>query len=161
MNDSEIGEKGSIKGAATLFLVTLVIPVMIIYALDHTEIFPRFEEEQTPTIGAVRTFCGPTVHIDKVDPGPVNINKTSYYVLDPNGTVIEELGYSFIDIRNVGLTNETNITYYDNDDDWKLSAGDVIDFCPRRDGGLVYDDCALVIVYEPTGKKMNGAGTKL
>jgi len=144
-----------------IFLV-FAITIVLVAVLFSGPPFWEESEEITPTIGSVATFGNYSINVDKIDPGPVLLNDSSCYVLDPNGAKIEGLEFMLPEIRNLGVwSNGTNISYLDNDDDWNISAGDSVHIRDVDDDGLAYDGCRFVFIYEPTGKKMNGAGNKL
>jgi len=62
----------------------------------------------------------------------------------------------------VDLSNESvNITFEDNDRDWKVSAGDQFIIKHHDHGGEAVEGYALLLKFDKTRDKMNGGGTLL
>jgi len=119
---------------------------------------------QTPTVVAVyQPYDGNfSVHIEKVDPAPVNIIHVNYILLDDRGTAVPGEQGSLRDIYDLDIENEnTNITFQDRDRDGKISAGDMFIIKSKENGGQATAGYSLLLRYDRTGESMNGGGTRL
>jgi len=119
------------------------------------------EHEMTPTVGAVPTL-GDTIHVEKVDPGPVSIRDVRYILLNETFEPVSGIQGDLVDLLNADLEqNSTFFSYRDNDRDENISVGDFIIIKRMSHEGTSVWDCTFLLIYIPTGEKMNGGGTRL
>jgi len=119
-------------------------------------------DEQTPTVGLVYQPHNQNMsfHVDKVDPDAVDILDVSYILLDDRGTAFPGIRGNLVDILNLDPDHPaTNVTFYDNDGDEKLSTGDHFWVKHADFGGEAEAGYTLLLKYELTGDKMNARGT--
>ena len=122
-------------------------------------------DKQTPTVGAVYQPFGENnsaVHIEKVDPDAVSVISVNYILLDERGTAVPGVQGSVKDIYWKDTDFEqSNVSFYDNDLDGKISAGDVFIIVSKENGGQAEPGYSLLLKFDVTGDKMNGGGTRL
>ncbi len=124
--------------------------------------FSSTRRNNTPSVGATyqpydRNF---SVRIEKIDPDATNNSNVRYYLLDRWGNKYHRYQGELTNINQLDFQDpETNITFQDNDQDGKLSSGDIF-FIKHVDyGGHAVEGYALLLEFKPTGESMNGAGT--
>lgn len=120
-------------------------------------------DKQTPTIGAIYQPFGNNdfaVHVEKVDPQAVSVISVNYILLDDSGRAVPGVQGSVKDIYGLNFDDDyTNVSFQDNDRDGKISAGDVFLVKNAINGGQASSGFSLLLKFDVTGDKMNGAGT--
>jgi flagellin-like protein len=155
------------SGVSPVIAIILMIAITIVLtAVLNTWTCGGFRRSdvQTPTVGALYQpdDVNFTIHIEKIDPDPTHVWNVNYILLDERGTAIPGVQGSMKDILNLDPDHEyTNITFYDNDGDEMLSAGDVFWIKNADFGGQARVGYSLLLKFEITGDKMNGRGTIL
>ncbi len=93
---------------------------------------------------------------------PPSIMDVNYILLDDRMTAVPGVQGNLTDILNLDPNhNSTNITFYDNDHDENLTAGDTFWIKNAVHGGEAHWGYAFLLKFKVTGDKMNGGGTKL
>jgi len=86
----------------------------------------------------------------------------NYILLDEASTAVPGVQGSLVDILNLDPDHEaTNITFFDNDSDERLSRGDVFWIKHLDHGGQAGERYSLMAKFDPAGDRMNGRGTIL
>lgn len=145
----------------------IVVQIAVLIILSTTLIHLRGQEAEvlTPTIGMVYLPCGRNdfvIQVEKCDPGDVDIRSVNYELRDDAYRLVEGGGGTLYDIYGLNFDFKTTmITFSDNDRDLHVSAGDVILMRSFLYGGITSYNYTLLLIYEPTGERMNGGGTHL
>lgn len=158
-NAWEMTKDGRALSPVIAVIIMVALTIVLAAVLYSMSIGYRRDGVQIPTVGAVyqpqdKNF---TVHVEKIDPDPTSIRNVSYILLDDRSVGVPGVQGSLRDILNLDPDHEhTNITFYDNDNDENLSAGDVFWIKHADFGGEASEGYTLLLKFEITGNKING-----